>query len=64
MAMARTGFGKNPGADDGAGVFDHDNFLGIMMAVKYGKNRRVAYFCLAGGVVIPVLLIVIQLMLG
>jgi len=38
--------------------------LGIMMAVKYGKNRRAAYYCLGAGVVIPVLLIVIQLMLG
>jgi len=37
--------------------------LGILMAVKYGKNRRVAYYCLGAGVVVPVLLIVIQLMM-
>lgn len=37
--------------------------LGILMAVKYGKNRRVAYYCLGAGVLVPVLLIVIQWMM-
>jgi hypothetical protein len=34
--------------------------LGIIMAVKYGRNRRVAYYCLAFGIIFPLLLIVIQ----
>ena len=37
--------------------------LGILMAVKYGKNRRVAYYCLGAGVIIPLLLTAIQLMM-
>lgn len=35
--------------------------LGIMMAVKYGRNRRAAYYCLAFGVAFPLLLILIRL---
>jgi len=34
--------------------------LGIMMAVKYGRNRRAAYYCLRFGVAFPLLLILIQ----
>jgi hypothetical protein len=27
--------------------------MGVVMAFKYGRNRRVAYYCLALGVIIP-----------
>jgi hypothetical protein len=37
--------------------------LGIMMAVKYGRNRRAAYYCLGLGVAFPLLLILIQIIL-
>jgi hypothetical protein len=33
--------------------------LGIMMAVKYGRNRRAAYYCLAFGIIVPLLLMFI-----
>jgi hypothetical protein len=42
--------------------FIFTTILGIMMAVKYGRNRRVAYGCLAFGIVFPLLLIVIELL--
>ena len=35
--------------------------LGIVMALKFGKSRRAASYCLAAGVVIPVAIIVITL---
>ena len=35
--------------------------LGIMMAVKYGRNRRAAYYCLAFGVIFPLLLVLLGL---
>jgi len=35
--------------------------LGVIMAVKFGRNRRTAYFCLGFGVVFPVVLILISL---
>src|SRR5689334_25244776 len=35
--------------------------LGIVMALKFGKSRRAAFYCLAAGVVIPVAIIVITL---
>lgn len=34
--------------------------LGILMAVNYGRNRRVAYYCLAFGIVFPLALILIR----
>jgi hypothetical protein len=36
--------------------------LGIAMAVKFGRNRRAAYYCLAAGVALPMLLILISLL--
>jgi hypothetical protein len=35
--------------------------LGIVMALKFGKSRRAALYCLAAGVVIPVAIIVVTL---
>ena len=35
--------------------------LGIVMALKFGKSRRAAFYCLAAGVVIPVAIIAITL---
>jgi hypothetical protein len=32
--------------------------LGILMALKFGKSRRAAFYCLAAGVVIPLAIIV------
>jgi hypothetical protein len=34
--------------------------LGVIMAVKFGRNRRAAYLCLAFGVAFPVVLILIK----
>jgi hypothetical protein len=33
--------------------------LGVVMALKFGRSRRVAYYCLAAGTAIPLLLILI-----
>jgi len=33
--------------------------LGVIMAIKYGRNRRAAYYCLAIGVVFPLVLILL-----
>jgi len=35
--------------------------LGIVMAIKYGRSRRAAYYCLAAGIIVPVAMIVIGL---
>jgi hypothetical protein len=35
--------------------------LGIMMALKFGKSRRAAFYCLAAGVVVPAAIVVITL---
>ena len=34
--------------------------LGVVMAVKYGRNRRAAYYCLVLGVAFPLVLILIR----
>jgi hypothetical protein len=34
--------------------------LGVVMAVKYGRSRRAVYYCLAFGVVFPLVLILIR----
>lgn len=35
--------------------------LGVVMALKFGRSRRAAIFCLAAGVLIPVVLILMRL---
>ena len=35
-------------------------FLGVVMAIKYGRNRQTAYCCLAFGVLFPLMIIVIS----
>lgn len=35
--------------------------LGIMMALKFGKSRRAAVYCLAAGIAIPIALVLIGL---
>jgi hypothetical protein len=35
--------------------------LGVMLALKYGKNRRAVYFCLAFGIIFPLALIFIRI---
>ena len=37
-------------------AFITTTILGIIMAVKYGRNRRAAYYCLAFGILFPLLL--------
>jgi hypothetical protein len=44
-------------------AFIISTILGVIMAVKYGRNRRAAYYCLAFGVAFPLLLVLIQLAL-
>jgi hypothetical protein len=34
--------------------------LGVVMAVKFGRNRRSAYWCLAFGVVFPLALVLLR----
>ena len=34
--------------------------LGIIMAIKFGRNRRAAFYCLALGVVVPCALILLR----
>ena len=34
--------------------------LGVVMAVKYGRNRKAAYACLAFGVLFPLILILLR----
>ena len=34
--------------------------LGVIMAIQYGRNRRAAFYCLAFGVVVPLVLILIR----
>jgi len=34
--------------------------LGVIMAIQYGRNRRAAFYCLAFGVVVPLVLILIK----
>ena len=36
--------------------------LGVVMALKFGKNRKVAFYCLAAGVIIPAILILLKTM--
>jgi hypothetical protein len=42
-------------------AFVTTTILGIMMAVKYGKNRRAAYYCLGASVIVPLVLVLIRL---
>jgi hypothetical protein len=35
--------------------------LGVVMALKYGKNRKVAIVCLTLGVIVPTVLILIRI---
>lgn len=34
--------------------------LGVVMAVKYGRSRRAVYYCLAVGLIFPLILILIR----
>ena len=34
--------------------------LGVVLAIKLGRNRRLVYGCLASGIVIPLALILIR----
>jgi hypothetical protein len=42
-------------------AFIFTTLLGILMAVKQGRNRREAYYCLAFGIIFPLLAILIHL---
>ena len=35
--------------------------LGIIMTFKYGRNRRASLYCLAAGIVVPLLLVLIRI---
>jgi hypothetical protein len=34
--------------------------LGVIMALKFGRSRRAALLCVAAGILIPILLIVLR----
>ena len=34
--------------------------LGIVMAIKFGRNRRAVLYCLASGVIIPLALVLLR----
>jgi hypothetical protein len=36
--------------------------LGVVMAIKYGRSRKVAYRCLAVGVLVPLMLVLIRIL--
>jgi hypothetical protein len=43
-----------------AASFIVTTILGVLMAIKYGRNRRSAFYCLAFGVVFPLVLILFR----
>jgi hypothetical protein len=34
--------------------------LGVVMALKFGRSRRAAFYCLAFGVICPLLLVLLR----
>ena len=34
--------------------------LGIIMALKFGRSRKAAFYCLAAGVIVPTVLVVLR----
>jgi hypothetical protein len=42
-----------------AASFIASTILGVMMALKFGRNKRAVFYCLAAGVVVPLGLVVI-----
>jgi hypothetical protein len=45
-----------------ASSFILSTVLGVMMAFKYGRNRRATLFCLATGVALPMVLILVTIL--
>jgi Na+/H+ antiporter NhaC len=43
-----------------AASFIVTTILGVMMAIKYGRNRRAVFYCLAIGVVCPLVLTLLR----
>ena len=43
-----------------AASFIVTTILGVIMAIQYGRSRRAAFYCLAFGVVFPLVLILIR----
>ena len=36
--------------------------LGVVMALKFGKSRRAAFYCLAAGIIVPAILVLLKVM--
>jgi hypothetical protein len=45
-----------------AASFIVTTILGVIMAIQYGRNRRAAFYCLAFGVVFPLVLILARVL--
>jgi hypothetical protein len=45
-----------------AASFIFSTILGVVMAFKYGRSRRAALYCLAVGVVVPLVLILLAIL--
>ena len=45
-----------------AGSFILTTLLGVMMAIKFGRNRKAAVYCLVLGLVIPALMVLFRLL--
>jgi hypothetical protein len=45
-----------------AGSFILSTILGVIMALKYGRSRRAALYCLAAGVAVPLVLVLLAIL--
>jgi hypothetical protein len=44
-----------------AASFMVTTILGVIMALKFGRSRKAAYWCLAFGAVVPIVLVLVRL---
>jgi hypothetical protein len=44
-----------------AASFVFSTVLGVILALKYGRSRRAAIYCVAAGVIVPLVLVLLRL---